>query len=308
MFIAEPTANYAGIVIKGDYEDFNALQDAIYDIADTEYNTCLGYGAVSEWFLGLAYDIRHAKQGDREFVRIDNGSDGWNIDWDTNKKLIKNLPKQNVYYCVTIPIIQLFFDLFVLDELIKLRREHLNNRLAGKMMDASLEYEDCKTDLERVMLHEAKMEKMALDFAKEHAGEAKSKEHYVLEMFSRNRHSVSLIELFRVTVFKALDGIIGLEKRLMLESTLISKSVDDPEMFKDFLTQYVEDIEMQYLPLTKGKRQKNLLDMLFNIIFWKEDEDYKTMEKQLRKEALKQGTSIAELRYQYDFDWEKIKW
>lgn len=308
MFIARPTANYAGIEIDGDYEDFDALQDAIYDISDVEYNACLGYGGVTQWFLGLAYDIRHAKQGDREYVRIDNGSDSWNIDWETNKKLIKNLPKTNVYYTVKIPIIQLVFDLFVIDELIKLRKEYLHNKLNDKTIDPNLDYEDCKRDLERVMLQQAKIEKKAQDFAKENGREVKAEKHYVLKQIARNQYSEVIIETFRVTVFRALDEIIGLENRLMLEGVLISKSIDDPEMFKDFLTQFVDDIEMQYLPLTKGKRKKNLLDMLINIIYWKEDEEYKAMQKLLKKEALKRGTPINEIRYNYDFDWEKLKW
>ena len=63
MLTLKSTPNLSGVEIRGDYDDLNALYDAISIIVgDESYE---GYYACETRLLGLCYEIRHAYQGDR---------------------------------------------------------------------------------------------------------------------------------------------------------------------------------------------------------------------------------------------------
>lgn len=74
MIKVKNTPQLVGITILGDYEDLNALYDAVsnycrfildhQDHPDAEH--CL------EFLLGLCYDLRHAYQGDRGYEAVEN--------------------------------------------------------------------------------------------------------------------------------------------------------------------------------------------------------------------------------------------
>ena len=77
MIKVRNTPQLAGITILGDYEDLNALYDAVSRYSrfflnhqDNDYaENCL------ECLLGLCYDLRHAYQGDRGYESIENRAD-----------------------------------------------------------------------------------------------------------------------------------------------------------------------------------------------------------------------------------------
>ena len=72
MLISEPTKYAAGIKIYGDYLDLNSLHETIHDLVE---GVPLGGGEspLGEFVLGLAYDVRHAFQGDRESRKFGHG-------------------------------------------------------------------------------------------------------------------------------------------------------------------------------------------------------------------------------------------
>lgn len=61
MLTGHSTKYGAGITLWGDYRDLDHLRDTIYHLADDD---ALG-GQLTHYVLGLAYDVRHAAQGDR---------------------------------------------------------------------------------------------------------------------------------------------------------------------------------------------------------------------------------------------------
>jgi hypothetical protein len=67
MLIIEPTRYGAGIILWGDSLDLEHLLETIYHVAQEE---TLGQD-VYHFLLGLAYDVRHAFQGDRLVKQID---------------------------------------------------------------------------------------------------------------------------------------------------------------------------------------------------------------------------------------------
>lgn len=71
MIFAKPTKFNAGLAIYGDYVDFTSLHSSIHEIADEDNNDL---GEIGEFILGLAYEIRHAYQGDRLMLEMEGGS------------------------------------------------------------------------------------------------------------------------------------------------------------------------------------------------------------------------------------------
>ena len=66
MLFGEPTKKGAGIILWGDYHDLDNLYETISKLSDS-----LGpEGSISDFVLGLCYDIRHAYQGDREIKKF----------------------------------------------------------------------------------------------------------------------------------------------------------------------------------------------------------------------------------------------
>jgi hypothetical protein len=97
MLQSKPTEHLMGITILGDYNDFSELVDSIYRITGPEEGSADGYYGVQNRLLGLCYDIRHAYQGDRDVVLVDNNMDKNKMKWH---EMIT--PEQNVYYSVEV--------------------------------------------------------------------------------------------------------------------------------------------------------------------------------------------------------------
>lgn len=70
MIFAKPTKFNTGLTIYGDFADFTSLYTGIHEIADEENNL----GEVGEYILGLAYEIRHAYQGNRMTLKMEGGT------------------------------------------------------------------------------------------------------------------------------------------------------------------------------------------------------------------------------------------
>lgn len=97
MLQTKPTEHLMGITIQGDYNDFSELVDSIYSITRLEEDSKDMYYGVKNRLLGICYDIRHAYQGDRHVVLVDNNMDKDKMMWH---EMIT--PEQNVYYSVEV--------------------------------------------------------------------------------------------------------------------------------------------------------------------------------------------------------------
>jgi hypothetical protein len=77
MIFAKPTKYGAGIQIYGDCHDLSNLRETIHEL--TSHRPLAG--ARGEFVLGLAYEVRHAYQGDREVLKLpsDVGESGATI-------------------------------------------------------------------------------------------------------------------------------------------------------------------------------------------------------------------------------------
>lgn len=97
MLKTKPTEHLMGITIQGDYNDFFELVDSIYSITGLEEDSADMYYGVKNRLLGICYDIRHAYQGDRNVILVDNNMDDDKMKWH---EMIT--PEQNVYYSVEV--------------------------------------------------------------------------------------------------------------------------------------------------------------------------------------------------------------
>ena len=67
MLIASSTKYGAGLTLSGDVLDFQTLHETIHFLAAENGPI---RGQLHEFTLGLAYEVRHANQGDRKFLTI----------------------------------------------------------------------------------------------------------------------------------------------------------------------------------------------------------------------------------------------
>ena len=66
MIHAHDTKNHLGISLIGDNTDFHHLYEAIHNLVRNEDDSLMGNDDIRTRILGLAYDLRHAMQGDRD--------------------------------------------------------------------------------------------------------------------------------------------------------------------------------------------------------------------------------------------------
>lgn len=66
MIFSRPTKYGAGITLYGDLHDFRNLHEAIHTLSEAD----ILRAGLADFVLGLAYEVRHAHQGDREVINL----------------------------------------------------------------------------------------------------------------------------------------------------------------------------------------------------------------------------------------------
>ena len=112
MITARPTEHLTGIIIEGEYEDFDELVDGIYRMTGLVEDYGDLYWSVKNRLLGLCYDIRHAYQGDRNVKLVDNGVFDEMMKWHS-----MIMPKQNVHFSVEVLFPEALFIAFAVPEI-----------------------------------------------------------------------------------------------------------------------------------------------------------------------------------------------
>ncbi|MEG2800719.1 MAG: hypothetical protein RR890_02265 [Longicatena sp.] len=302
MIKITPTKTLRGVTISGDYHDFDELIDAIYAISDTEYNQAMGNDATSSLLLSIAYDVRHANMGMRETTMVENGSSGWNLD-ENNKKILKSLSKENLYYSVVTPYITCFFVALSIDTL---NRNYLNKckkLLEDGYPSLNKDINTCKTNEERALLWEAQfVHNMKESYASVNLD---NDEHFSLDFKMINaRKSIQVLNNFSQCVWNSLSGI--------LPNNEINSLYDEYELivqkgypyYQNFISQYIEFLELDYITLrTKKERLIKLPQTISDIINL--GESYKEFCKNIAASARKQNCRVEDLHYDYP---EDIKW
>jgi hypothetical protein len=122
------TPNLAGVTISGDFEDLHALVEAIYQVTVSDFDEDLNknsrrYLNISLRVLGLAYDVRHAAQGDREIFTEANGLPEWYIEAAEDSG--RSLPQANLRYACNVLYPETILVTMALNDLVKFRMRRL---------------------------------------------------------------------------------------------------------------------------------------------------------------------------------------
>lgn len=109
MLKIKVTENYGGIEVKGDYDDLEQLYNSIFKIVGNgeDYPTLEN---LRIQILAFCYDLRHAKQGNREIELIENNMNNEIMKWHS---IIA--PTYNVYYKFNYILTQAIFVVYAIN-------------------------------------------------------------------------------------------------------------------------------------------------------------------------------------------------
>jgi hypothetical protein len=114
MIFVTNTPNNAGVVIHGDFMDFDSLREALYAIVGEE-DEFTQFTSSRTRILGVCYDLRHANMGDREIEFIDNGMDEYKM-----KNLATISPDKNAYFVINTLWPETLFVMMALNDFVRL--------------------------------------------------------------------------------------------------------------------------------------------------------------------------------------------
>lgn len=124
MLKVELTENYAGVIIRGDFNDLDFLYDSLHYLIFEESNSISEY-TMQNHIYGFLYDLRHAYQGQREAELIDNGLTEYSRDCFSFKK--KDVTDQNIYFCFHYLLPDLILDMVLVKYFIRKVDKRVND-------------------------------------------------------------------------------------------------------------------------------------------------------------------------------------
>lgn len=107
----ELTENYGGVTIYGDYSDLDHLYDSINYLIHGEPKN-IGEYTMQNHLYGFLYDVRHAYQGQRGMVLVDNYLSDSTREWFNVKK--KDVTDKNVCFCFNYLLTDLLLDMILI--------------------------------------------------------------------------------------------------------------------------------------------------------------------------------------------------
>lgn len=116
MLKVELTENYAGVTIYGDYNDLDFLYESICYLIDGDPSSDGEY-TMQNHLYGFLYDVRHAYQGDREAILVDNYLQDFKRKWLEIRK--KDVTEHNVYFCFNYLLPDIFLDMVLIKYFIR---------------------------------------------------------------------------------------------------------------------------------------------------------------------------------------------
>ncbi len=122
------TSTLAGVTVSGDFDDLDALVDALHEVTVSEFSEDLNkkterYLSISLRVLGFAYDVRHAAQGDREVYNEPNGLQDRHL--ESAEAAGQTFPQANVRFACNVLYPEAILVTMALNDLVKLRMSRL---------------------------------------------------------------------------------------------------------------------------------------------------------------------------------------
>ena len=114
--IKQAIKNQEKVTIYGDYNDLDFLYESIYYLIDGDPSSDEEY-TMQNHLYGFLYDVRHAYQGDREAVLVDNYLQDFKRKWLEIRK--KDVTEHNVYFCFNYLLPDIFLDMVLIKYFIR---------------------------------------------------------------------------------------------------------------------------------------------------------------------------------------------
>ncbi|NMB96232.1 MAG: hypothetical protein GYA02_06425 [Clostridiaceae bacterium] len=176
MIIVEKSPDTSGVVLKGDFFDLDRLYFTIFKFTgfcgiDDNCNFP-GYDEICENLLGLCYEIRHARQGDRSIEQvyngidskwfddyIDNGNDYFEPTYRFSRKDFPDVTEKNTYFSLLLSFPEAVFYALIITELLE-KKEYFYNakkqlaKIKDNMQELNKEYYyfEADQDIARITL------------------------------------------------------------------------------------------------------------------------------------------------------------
>lgn len=228
MLKVELTENYAGVRISGDYNDLDLLYDSIFFFIKDEPNN-IGEYTMQNHLYAFLYDVRHAYQGDREAILVDNNLQDDKREYLKMKK--KDVTGYNMYYSFNYLLPDIFLDMILIKYFIR------------------------------------NIDKKANDIYNPH---------------------LNMVNYFYSLVLHSLDRFVTEIKFNKIKRGLLNSFIYDSL----YIPLWFENISIDYIKMTKKRREKEFmhtLDLIYNYIDY---EDYYEMKKVIEKYCKEDNCTI----------------
>lgn len=118
----------------------------------------------------------------------------------------------------------------------------------------------------------------------------------------------ALFQFLSVSVFHALDAMIGMKERIILQECLAFERVNNFYLFRNYLTSYTDLLNEMYLSLTKLRRKRLLSAILKDMICYAKNDTYLQIERNVRAWTQVRKISAGTVKFAGYIDWNKINW
>lgn len=300
MLKVELTKNLAGFTISGTYDDLDRLQTALYDISDEDLLWIMDYHNIYDYPLSIAYDIRHAKQSDREVFLVDNGLyHDWYKDW----------PEKNVHFSENVSVVIIFTLLASLDEL-----AYVHHKKYKKLLSISvnqLDKERSELDIEQRYYYD-QLERLHDIFLAHHKDGTKSdfqkwKRTYVLELDGKLSESITLLRFFRMLVINAMRPVIKPKDYQDLIKRYQNQDYKD-DVYVDYYMHYVNYLDANWFKKTPKQRKALMMNVFYEIASGNRSYEYHSLIEDIKKYCEEEDQDIWNVGYDYDVDFDTFEW
>ena len=150
------TENYTGITISGDFNDLDFLYDSVSYLIKHD-NVSDGECVMQNHLYAFLYDLRHAYEGKRDAILINNNLNNNSRMWFEFKK--KDVTNNNVYFCFNYLLPDLLLDIILVKYFIRKINKKDNNIFNSYINMVNYFYSVALNSL-RDMLAETKFNKL----------------------------------------------------------------------------------------------------------------------------------------------------
>lgn len=118
----------------------------------------------------------------------------------------------------------------------------------------------------------------------------------------------AVFRLLNSAAYHALDAIIGIRARMLLQERLTYERSKEFYLFRNYVTPYTDFLSETYLSLPKFRRKRLLPAILEDLIGYRKNDLYGKIERNISEYSDMHKIAPGMVKYSGSIDWNKIKW